>query len=145
MFTRSPLQHFLAFMTAIVVGIPLMAWALPASWYFEASVEVPDHVQGEDPTVKYMRTIKRTQRMDFLVEVRSIDSKRGNQFCLGGGSHIYAKDEPIALPLPLSRYTGNPECVLPTGLYVMDTCWTYHVLVFDKTYCARSNVFKVSS
>lgn len=142
-FSTSLSDHIKIILACVVFGIPTALWLLPASHYFEAKVEVPDFTQGDDPTVKYIRSIKRTQRMDYLVEVRSANQKGGGQFCEGSGSAIYAEDEAVALPLTLSTYV-NAQCKLPPGLFIMETCWSYRVAIFPKTYCARSNVFRVS-
>lgn len=130
---------------AVFIGAPALLYMIPPSAMFEATVTVPDFRVGEDPNVEYVRMIKMTQRMGWDAEIHTLEHDADNgQICSGRGSNTYQVDEPWRRVMPLSDFGGFVRCELKPGTYYLDTCWSGHIAFMPKTYCARSNIFRVS-
>lgn len=135
-------HHALAALSMLLLAPAVVTYFAPATYMFEATLEVPDFKVGEEAKVLYTRKIKLTQKMGWGAEVRAI-GEVNRQFCQGEGQSLYEVSEPAVYPMSLARFVGLPTCSLPEGSYTLHACWFGQILWFDKTYCTQSNIFRV--
>ncbi len=137
--------HLYAALFSILFAAPLVLWALPASWYFEAEIAIPDFRQGENPLVGYTSAVYKAGAMTYTVQITPTSGVAMAKKCRGSDRYAYDVRPRKTRPMPLWRYVGveDKPCELPAGEYTAYTCWDRKVLVFAKHYCVRSNVFRV--
>lgn len=89
----------------------------PASDFFEVSdVRIPDHAEGDDPLVLYLRDIHRDFTGDWFITLFPED-RPTRIACDGAGRFRYRSNVELSdNQMPLSRFIGK-QCGLPAGCY----------------------------
>lgn len=136
-----------AAIATVAVALLIVPALLPASLWFSAIIRVPDHRVGDNPIVQYQRIIRKFAVLTWNVEIVRDEAEAGKQqYCVGSGVNIYAPDEAKSSPLPLAKFAGVERCDLPSGRYVMNTCWHWSLWgIYPKAFCTQSNRFIVNT
>lgn len=134
----------------LTVGVSIGAfwsdrWMQGAPW-FEASVSIPDHHAGSDPTVIYRRVIRRPLEGSWTVEAQKRAASGWDNRCDGGGVNGYQPDEASTRKMKMSAFMGRDSspCDLTPGTWRLMTTWsmapidgsqeTRHFRVFSNTF-----------
>lgn len=137
------LTDILALFALIWVGIA----ALPLStfWFKPELVVVQDALVKTSPKMGFTRTIKRPVLMKYSVIVRDAHLA----VVCEGGSEVFEYSPDATLPpeFDLDWWTDGDCPTLPTGTYIVETCWIaterFWGLLPDRSACVASNTFRV--
>jgi hypothetical protein len=116
--------------------------------WFDAHVEVPNHRVGEDPEVRYERSITRNMQGLWTVEVLKNENGGWREQCQGDGLAPYSVTERGVVQMRLSTYTGIDveDCITEPGLYLLQTAWsmTDQEGTSPRLFWDESNIFEVT-
>lgn len=144
---RNIAAFFIKYAPIIVVGLLIIFdTVIPNSHWFEVSrVQVMDSTAGLSPTVIVARNISRPFRGSWVVTVKKIQD--GTNFnsrnCSSSGINDYRPETILPSNIDLNWFTFPVDCDLQTGNYIVDVTWKFHVLFFERTVRAVSNVFVI--
>lgn len=132
----------------MVIGLGLIYLAaalLPMSrWYEVGELAVSDTVVGEPIHIEYHGGAVQEFLGSYTVIVRDFDT-RLIACDAAGGPFMYEAGSPRPSPLMMGWWApSDSRCQsLPSGVYVMETCWTVHQvlwgLVPPKTGCVAAS------
>lgn len=137
------LTDFFALLVLAWMGIA----ALPLSsfWFKPELVVVQDAPVKTSPKMGFTREIKRPVLMRYSVIVRDVHLA---VVCESPSPLIeYKPDATLPEDLDLDWWTDGDCPTLPTGTYIVETCWTaterFWGLLPDRSACVASNTFRV--
>ncbi|WP_099867844.1 hypothetical protein [Pararhizobium haloflavum] len=91
-------------------------WTTPQPW-FAASIDVEDHVVGQEAMVSYTRVINRPVFGNWQSNVFAVDAGEGFRYiCSGGGYARYYPETSGDIRISLSDFVGA-ECIQSEGRY----------------------------
>lgn len=144
------MRHFWQMLTAgFLAFLFIKAWDVgykyvdkPERYMVVSSVSVPDHIQGQDPRVEYVRTIYRDFEAAWTARIRRVtetSSPATMPECRGGATDRYREGGLIDFPITLSWYMGK-NCMLSEGKYYISTRWD---IIGGPSIEKQSNIFTV--
>ena len=135
---------------ALVVFVVLFDLVIPNSyWFVVARVHVSDSIVGEAPKMIVARDIVRPFRGHWVATVKKAQNETEKSpfyaECTGEGDRDYRPETVLPIDLDLDWWTDPRKCNLKPGSYIVDTSWIFHVMFFERTVRAVSNVFVIKA
>ena len=118
-------------------------------WFTVARVHVMDSTVGTPPTMIVAREVMRPFRGHWIATVKKAEDETKTSAYYKECSSISESDYRPETVLPpkinLDWWTFPIKCDLQPGTYIVDTSWTFHVMFFERTVRAVSNVFIIKA
>jgi len=135
---------------ALVAFVVLFDLVIPNSyWFVVARVHVTDSVVGISPTMIVARSVLRPFRGHWIATVKRAQNETETALyykeCSAVSESDYRPETVLPPNLDLNWWTFPIKCDLQPGAYIVDTSWTFHVMFFERTVRAVSNVFLIKA
>lgn len=129
-----------------VMALAIFDTSVPNSYWFEvAHVQIMDSTVGITPKMIVARSVIRPFRGRWIVTIKKVQDETSSYYkeCSSVGENDYRPETALPSNLDLNWWTFPVHCDLQAGTYIVDTSWKFHVLFFERTVRAVSNVFVI--